>query len=177
MPLLFPDTEKSLFDSSVMVCSLVLIYLCVHGFVSHCASFRLQDKYADFSNRSFGFGSGEELYQQYVHGGSGLPHMFYLVAKAMRCLQYERAPQSILINGESGSGKSENTKNALRWLAHTCACPTAAFNTKILNDACLLLEAFGNAKTVNNDNSSRFGKLVEIAFLCPQANGGTGRPT
>lgn len=70
--------------------------------------------------------------------------------------------QSILITGESGSGKTEAAKHCLRLLAETAGSELAAEGKILL--ATPLLEALGNAKTVRNENSSRVGKWTEVAF-------------
>ncbi|KNC56326.1 uncharacterized protein AMSG_02296 [Thecamonas trahens ATCC 50062] len=73
--------------------------------------------------------------------------------------------QSIVISGESGAGKSESTKHVLQYIAFVAEKGTQELdvNSKILATS-EVLEAFGNAKTTRNDNSSRFGKFVEIQF-------------
>ena len=73
--------------------------------------------------------------------------------------------QSIVISGESGAGKSESTKHVLQYIAFAAekGSEDLDVNSKILATS-EVLEAFGNAKTTRNDNSSRFGKFVEIQF-------------
>lgn len=71
------------------------------------------------------------------------------------------ASQSILITGESGAGKTETTKFVMKYLAGLAG--GTGMEDQVL-DTNPILEAFGNAKTIHNNNSSRFGKLIEIYF-------------
>ena len=99
------------------------------------------------------------------------PHIFAMADEAFRNLVDEGENQSILVTGESGAGKTENTKKVIQYLA-AVAQPDAAtrsrsqhanLSAQILR-ANPILEAFGNAQTVRNNNSSRFGKFIRIEF-------------
>jgi len=101
------------------------------------------------------------------------PHIFAMADEAFRNLVDEGTNQSILVTGESGAGKTENTKKVIQYLAAvaTSDTPRAKNNTRQpsnLSEQILranpILEAFGNAQTVRNNNSSRFGKFIRIAF-------------
>lgn len=86
------------------------------------------------------------------------PHIFSVANEAYRRLLSNGGNQSILITGESGAGKTENTKRVIEFLAGNGPIE------KMLHAANPVLEAFGNAKTVRNDNSSRFGKFIQLKF-------------
>jgi len=103
------------------------------------------------------------------------PHLYAVADGALQLLEMECKHQSSLITGESGAGKTENTKKVLQYYALNCADPKAAkskasqganagsFEEQIIQ-ANPPLEAYGNAKTVRNNNSSRFGKFIRIHF-------------
>ncbi|XP_030210700.1 unconventional myosin-Ih [Gadus morhua] len=93
------------------------------------------------------------------------PHIYALADNVFRTMLSEFNNHFILISGESGAGKTETSKKVLQYYAVSCP------NTSLLDnvrDRLLLsnpvLEAFGNAKTLKNDNSSRFGKYMDIQF-------------
>ncbi|KAM8946584.1 myosin-10 isoform 2-T2 [Pelodytes ibericus] len=116
------------------------------------------------------------------------PHIYAISESAYRCMLQDREDQSILCTGESGAGKTENTKKVIQYLAHVASSshkgkkdhtiPTESPKPikhqsgsllygeleRQLLQANPILESFGNAKTVKNDNSSRFGKFIRINF-------------
>uniref|UniRef100_A0A8C3I9X0 Unconventional myosin-Ic n=1 Tax=Chrysemys picta bellii TaxID=8478 RepID=A0A8C3I9X0_CHRPI len=93
------------------------------------------------------------------------PHLYAIADNSYRSLRIERKDQCILISGESGAGKTEATKKILQYYAVTCP---ASDQVETVKDRLLqsnpVLEAFGNAKTLRNDNSSRFGKYMDVQF-------------
>ncbi|XP_021768866.1 myosin-9-like [Chenopodium quinoa] len=94
------------------------------------------------------------------------PHVFALGDVAFRAMMNEGKSNSILVSGESGAGKTETTKMLMRYLAYLggrAATEGLTVEQQVL-ESNPVLEAFGNAKTVRNNNSSRFGKFVEIQF-------------
>ncbi|KAL1005916.1 hypothetical protein UPYG_G00065600 [Umbra pygmaea] len=102
------------------------------------------------------------------------PHIYAITDNAYRSMMQDREDQSILCTGESGAGKTENTKKVIQYLAHVASSFKSKKEQgvslahgeleKQLLQANPILEAFGNAKTVKNDNSSRFGKFIRINF-------------
>lgn len=93
------------------------------------------------------------------------PHIFALADTAYQSLTKENHDQCILISGESGSGKTEASKKILEFIAAATGHKkkVEAVNVKLIGSN-PVLEAFGNAKTNRNDNSSRFGKYMDIQF-------------
>jgi len=101
------------------------------------------------------------------------PHVYAIADRAYRQMMAEgRKSQSILISGESGAGKTESTKIVMLYLT-TLGAPGMDSGQDHNNDLSTMervlqsnpvLEAFGNARTLRNDNSSRFGKFIELGF-------------
>ncbi|VFQ96511.1 unnamed protein product [Cuscuta campestris] len=108
------------------------------------------------------------MMQQYKGAPLGelSPHVFAVADVAYRAMINEKKSNSILVSGESGAGKTETTKMLMQYLAFLGG--RAATEGRTVEQQVLesnpVLEAFGNAKTVRNNNSSRFGKFVEIQF-------------
>ena len=91
------------------------------------------------------------------------PHIFGIGAAAYRGVKNEQEDQSVIISGESGAGKTEATKKCLQFLAEAAGAGTEGLEDRLLS-ANPILEAFGNAKTLRNNNSSRFGKWMAVHF-------------
>eukprot|EP00618_Florenciella_parvula_P035440 CAMPEP_0119501392 /NCGR_PEP_ID=MMETSP1344-20130328/23229_1 /TAXON_ID=236787 /ORGANISM="Florenciella parvula, Strain CCMP2471" /LENGTH=1132 /DNA_ID=CAMNT_0007537549 /DNA_START=84 /DNA_END=3478 /DNA_ORIENTATION=- len=121
-----------------------------------------------------------EIMDKYRENSRDLPpHVFKIADDSYRGMLAERQDQAVVISGESGAGKSEATKLMLQYItdiaSRTGGTKQAAsddgagsLEQQILQ-ANPIMEAFGNAKTVRNNNSSRFGKLITIKF---ESNGG-----
>ncbi|XP_074537042.1 myosin-7B-like [Halichoeres trimaculatus] len=101
------------------------------------------------------------------------PHIYAIADNAYTDLLQNRENQSMLITGESGAGKTVNTKRVIQYFAIIAALGENVKKGGSLEDQIIeanpAMEAFGNAKTIRNDNSSRFGKFIRIHF------GPTGR--
>ncbi|XP_041062705.1 myosin-11-like isoform X1 [Carcharodon carcharias] len=106
------------------------------------------------------------------------PHIYAIADTAYRSMLQDREDQAILCTGESGAGKTENTKKVIQYLAVVASSHKSKKDANAIQDPAFaygelekqllqanpILEAFGNAKTVKNDNSSRFGKFIRINF-------------
>ncbi|KAJ1659930.1 Myosin type-2 heavy chain 1 [Dispira simplex] len=104
------------------------------------------------------------------------PHLFAIAEDAFQGMVRERKDQTIIVSGESGAGKTVSAKYIMRYLASVHQSPAISKPKGASNQPELskieeqilatnpILEAFGNAKTTRNDNSSRFGKYIEIKF-------------
>ena len=94
------------------------------------------------------------------------PHVYAVAEDSYRALMSSHLDQVILITGESGAGKTEAAKKVMEYVA--AVSPLAAPSDVNIKDRLLqsnpVLEAFGNAKTIRNNNSSRFGKFMELVF-------------
>lgn len=93
------------------------------------------------------------------------PHVFNTSHSAYRGICDRQRSQTVLISGESGAGKTETTKHVMKFLALAGSEDGAVTSIeKQVLESNPLLEAFGNARTLRNDNSSRFGKFIELQF-------------
>ncbi|KAG8527156.1 uncharacterized protein KY384_008586 [Bacidia gigantensis] len=96
------------------------------------------------------------------------PHVFAIAESAYRNMQGYHQNQCVIISGESGAGKTEAAKRFMEYIARRSATPDSAEASEGIKDKVLatnpLLESFGNAKTLRNNNSSRFGKYLELQF-------------
>jgi len=107
---------------------------------------------------------GRDVIEKYMMRGmeERPPHVFNIGHEAFKGMKEFGINQSVIISGESGAGKTEATKQVLAYIA-AIAGSVGGVEKKVLQ-ANPILEAFGNAKTIRNDNSSRFGKYMEIFF-------------
>ncbi|KAI8065844.1 P-loop containing nucleoside triphosphate hydrolase protein [Gongronella butleri] len=118
-----------------------------------------------------------DVVQQYSgrRRGEMDPHLFAIAEEAYRCMIREKRDQTIVVSGESGAGKTVSAKYIMRYFATADDQAVGGMRTKKSESGMTeveeqilatnpIMEAFGNAKTTRNDNSSRFGKYIEIQF-------------
>ncbi|XP_076841414.1 unconventional myosin-Ib isoform X2 [Brachyhypopomus gauderio] len=155
MVLLEPLSEETLIDNLRKRFSHNEIYTYIGSVVISMNPYRslpiyTADKVEEYRNRNF-----YEL----------SPHIYALSDEAYRSLRDQDKDQCILITGESGTGKTEASKLVMSYVAAVCGKGQEVNKVKEqLLQSNPVLEAFGNAKTVRNDNSSRFGKYMDIEF-------------
>ncbi|XP_074550316.1 unconventional myosin-Ib isoform X3 [Halichoeres trimaculatus] len=155
MVLLEPLTEDSFLDNLRNRFDHSEIYTYIGSVVISMNPYRslpifTPDKVEEYRNRNF-----YEL----------SPHIYALADEAYRSLRDQDKDQCILITGESGAGKTEASKLVMSYVAAVCGKGQEVNKVKEqLLQSNPVLEAFGNAKTVRNDNSSRFGKYMDIEF-------------
>ncbi|XP_021163484.2 unconventional myosin-X isoform X1 [Fundulus heteroclitus] len=114
------------------------------------------------------------------HLGELPPHIFAVANECYRCIWKRHDSQCVLISGESGAGKTESTKLLLQFLSvmsqNSVGTPQSERTTHVeqaIVQSSPIMEAFGNAKTVYNNNSSRFGKFIQLHFSeCGNIHGG-----
>uniref|UniRef100_A0A4W6EE98 Myosin X, like 1 n=1 Tax=Lates calcarifer TaxID=8187 RepID=A0A4W6EE98_LATCA len=111
-----------------------------------------------------------DLYSKH-HLGELPPHIFAVANECYRCIWKRHDSQCVLISGESGAGKTESTKLLLQFLSvmsqKSAGTPQSEKTTRVeqaIVQSSPIMEAFGNAKTVYNNNSSRFGKFIQLHF-------------
>ncbi|KAI3731747.1 hypothetical protein L1987_62936 [Smallanthus sonchifolius] len=104
---------------------------------------------------------GNDYIEAYKSKSKDSPHVYAIADTAIKEMIRDEVNQSIVISGESGAGKTETAKIAMQYLAALGGGSGIEYEILKTNP---ILEAFGNAKTSRNNNSSRFGKLIEIHF-------------
>ena len=104
------------------------------------------------------------------------PHVYGVARSAQAAVRATERNQSVVVSGESGAGKTEASKKVMAFLLALSAARKDAYAEEARNDAGavdvdavllvsnVILEAFGNAKTIRNDNSSRFGKYIRLVY-------------
>eukprot|EP00667_Euglena_gracilis_P008212 EG_transcript_8328 len=132
---------------------------CIYTYISNvlvlCNPFKRLPLYSD---------AAVALYQRH-HRNEVPPHVFALAEDTYRSMVQEEENQCIIISGESGAGKTEASKHVVQYVAAVSGnSPEMQKVKRIMLESNPLLEAFGNAKTLRNDNSSRFGKFFEMYF-------------
>ncbi|XP_040013445.1 unconventional myosin-Vb isoform X4 [Xiphias gladius] len=109
---------------------------------------------------------GEEVINAYSGQNMGDmdPHIFAVAEEAYKQMARDERNQSIIVSGESGAGKTVSAKYAMRFFATVGGSSTETNVEEKVLASSPIMEAIGNAKTTRNDNSSRFGKYIQIGF-------------
>ncbi|CAC5367741.1 MYO5 [Mytilus coruscus] len=109
---------------------------------------------------------GNEIIQAYSGQDMGAmdPHIFAVAEEAFKKMSRFEQNQSIIVSGESGAGKTVSAKYAMRYFAMVGGSQAETQVEKRVLASNPIMEAIGNAKTTRNDNSSRFGKYIELSF-------------
>uniref|UniRef100_A0A8D0GH48 Unconventional myosin-Va n=1 Tax=Sphenodon punctatus TaxID=8508 RepID=A0A8D0GH48_SPHPU len=109
---------------------------------------------------------GEDIINAYSGQNMGDmdPHIFAVAEEAYKQMARDERNQSIIVSGESGAGKTVSAKYAMRYFATVSGSATEANVEEKVLASNPIMESIGNAKTTRNDNSSRFGKYIEIGF-------------
>ncbi|XP_059214173.1 unconventional myosin-Vb isoform X2 [Centropristis striata] len=109
---------------------------------------------------------GEEVIRAYSGQNMGDmdPHIFAVAEEAFKQMARDERNQSIIVSGESGAGKTVSAKYAMRYFATVGGSANDTNVEEKVLASSPIMEAIGNAKTTRNDNSSRFGKYIQIGF-------------
>uniref|UniRef100_A0A8B9KCU6 Myosin VB n=1 Tax=Astyanax mexicanus TaxID=7994 RepID=A0A8B9KCU6_ASTMX len=109
---------------------------------------------------------GEEVINAYSGQNMGdmNPHIFAVAEEAYKQMARDEKNQSIIVSGESGAGKTVSAKYAMRYFATVGGSANDTNVEEKVLASSPIMEAIGNAKTTRNDNSSRFGKYIQIGF-------------
>ena len=113
---------------------------------------------------------GDKIIAQYRGRprGANPPHVYAMADRVHRALTAEKLSQSVIVSGESGAGKTETCKAIMKFLLAVRGDAKDSETGHSLDQRIIgtnpILEAFGNAKTLRNNNSSRFGKFTKVHF-------------